>query len=35
MKKNLFLILGLMAVLCSCNSDPMVVKTTKGFVKGV
>ena len=35
MKKNLFLILGLMAVLCACNSDPMVVKTTKGFVKGV
>ncbi len=35
MKKNLFLILGLMAVLCACNSDPMIVKTTKGFVKGV
>ena len=35
MKKNLFLILGLVAVLCSCNSDPMVVKTTKGKVQGV
>ena len=35
MKKNLFLILGLVAVLCSCNSDPMVVKTTKGKVHGV
>lgn len=34
-KKNLFVILGLMAVLCSCNSDPMVVKTTKGVVQGV
>ena len=35
MKKNLFLILGLVAALCSCNSDPMVVKTTKGKVQGV
>ena len=35
MKKILFFV-GLMAALCSCgNSDPMVVKTTKGFVKGV
>ncbi|NLZ18648.1 MAG: carboxylesterase/lipase family protein [Bacteroidales bacterium] len=34
-KKNLFMILGLMAVLCACNSDPMTVKTTKGKVLGV
>ena len=35
LKKNLFVIIGLVAVLCSCNSDPMVVKTTKGVVQGV
>ena len=35
MKKILFIV-GLMAALCSCgNQDPMVVKTTKGYVKGV
>jgi len=34
-KRNFFMIFGLMAVLCACNSDPMIVKTTKGKVQGV
>ena len=30
-----FLVAALTAVLCACNSDPMVVKTTKGKVQGI
>ena len=33
--KRIFFVIGLMAALCSCNNDPMVVKTTKGYVQGV
>ena len=32
---KLISIVGLMAVLCACNNDPMVVKTTQGKVQGV
>lgn len=33
--KRFFFVIGLMAALCSCNNDPMVVKTAKGYVQGV
>ena len=33
--KRFFFVISLMAALCSCNNDPMVVKTTKGYVQGV
>ena len=32
---KVFFTLGLMATLCSCNQDPMVVRTTTGKVQGV
>lgn len=32
---KLLLIVGLMAALCSCSNDPLVVKTTTGKVKGI
>lgn len=32
---KLFLIVASLAAFCACNSDPMVVKTTKGKVQGV
>lgn len=35
MRKNLFLLAGLLTVVCACSSDPMVVKTTTGRVQGV
>ena len=34
-RNKLFLVIGLMAVFCSCNCDPMVVKTTTGKVQGI
>lgn len=35
LRNKLFLVVALMATLCACSSDPMVVKTTKGKVQGV